>query len=52
MKDLIERCFKRIDGFNRIGIPSVFIKKLGKEFYVELYEDHIKLVPLKKIKGE
>lgn len=31
---------------NRIIIPKVFIDKWGRAFYLEMYEDHIKLVPV------
>lgn len=33
---------------NRIIIPKFFIEKHGYSFYMEVYDDYIKLVPIKK----
>lgn len=33
---------------NRIIVPKFFIDKFGKEFYMEVYEDYIKLIPMNK----
>lgn len=33
---------------NRIIIPKVFIDNWGREYLMEIYEDYIKLVPIKK----
>lgn len=38
-------------GTNKIRIPKVIIEKWGNQFYMEIYKDHIKLIPIKK-KGE
>ena len=32
---------------NRIIIPKVFIDNWGRQFYLEVYEDYIKLIPVK-----
>lgn len=36
---------------NRIIIPKVFIDNWGRDYYLEVYKDHLKLIPIKK-KGE
>ena len=33
---------------NRVIIPKAFIDKHGREFYMEMYEDKIILIPVKK----
>ena len=33
---------------NRIIIPKFFIDKYGRSFYMEVYEDYIKLIPINK----
>lgn len=33
---------------NRVIIPKFFIDKFGRQFYMEIYKDHIKLIPIKK----
>lgn len=33
---------------NKIVIPKACIQKWGNEFYMEIYNDHIKLIPIKK----
>lgn len=47
---LIKRWMKRAEiEKNRIIIPLTIIKKYGREFYMEEYEDGtIKLIPIKK----
>jgi hypothetical protein len=35
---------------NRIIIPKFFIDKYGRRFYMEVYEDYIKLIPMKEEK--
>ena len=37
---------------NRIIIPQFFINKFGYSYYMEVYEDYIKLIPIKKNKKE
>ena len=36
---------------NRIIIPKVFIDNWGRDFYLKVYKDHLKLIPINK-KGE
>lgn len=33
---------------NKITLPKVVVEKFGKEYYMEIYEDKIVLVPIKK----
>lgn len=33
---------------NRVIIPKFFIDKYGREFYMEVYEDKIILIPVKR----
>ena len=33
---------------NRIIIPKFFIEQNGNQFYMEVYKDYIKLIPIKK----
>lgn len=33
---------------NRVIIPKFFIDKYGRNFYMEVYEDYIKLIPINK----
>lgn len=33
---------------NRVIIPQFFIDKYGRSFYMEVYEDYIKLIPITK----
>ena len=35
---------------NRVIIPKFFIEKFGQSFYMEVYEDYIKLIPVRKEK--
>lgn len=48
--NLIKKWFKRAEiEKNRIIIPKIIVKKYGREFYLEWYEDDIiKIVPIKK----
>ena len=46
MKNLLERYFKKIDKANRIVVPSSVVQRHGNEFYLEMYEDVIVLVPV------
>lgn len=46
---IIKRYFKTADTIqNRIIIPKWFIDEHGKDFYMEIYEDFIKLIPIEK----
>ena len=33
---------------NRVIIPKFFIDKYGRNFYMEIYDDYIKLIPINK----
>lgn len=33
---------------NRVILPKAFVDKWGREFYMEVYEDKIILIPIKK----
>ena len=33
---------------NRVIIPKFFIDKFGRQFYMEIYQNYIKLIPIKK----
>lgn len=33
---------------NRVIIPKFFVDKYGRQFYMEIYEDKIVLIPVKK----
>ena len=33
---------------NKMRIPQQIIDKWGNQFYMEIYKDHIKLIPIKK----
>lgn len=35
---------------NKMRIPQQVINKWGKRFYMEIYKDHIKLIPIIKEK--
>ncbi len=35
---------------NRVVLPKKFIDKFGYQYYMEVYEDYIKLVPVRKEK--
>lgn len=45
---MIMRFFKRLDCRNFVGIPKKVAEKFGKEYYMEIYEDKIVLIPVKK----
>lgn len=45
---MIMRFFKKVDSRNTILLPKKIIEKFGKEYYMEIYEDKIILVPVKK----
>jgi len=33
---------------NKIRIPQKVIERFGRYYYMEIYEDYIKLIPIKK----
>ena len=45
---MLMRFFKKLDIHNTIGIPKIVREKFGDEYYMEVYEDKIVLVPIKK----
>ena len=45
---MIMRFFKKVDNRNTILLPKKIIEKFGKEYYMEIYEDKIVLIPVKK----
>jgi len=51
MKELIRRFYKKAEiDKNRIIIPIEAIRMFGKEYYLDLYEDKMILIPIKKEK--
>ena len=46
---MIIRLYKKLDVRNFVGIPKKVAEKMGKEYYMEIYEDKIILVPVKKL---
>lgn len=45
---MLFRFFKKIDKANKLFIPAVAIEKFGREYYLEIHEDKIILIPVKK----
>ncbi len=46
---MIIRYFKKAEnGTNKIRIPKEFITKNGREFYMEIHEDKIVLIPIER----
>ena len=45
---MLFRFFKRIDKAEKIFLPKVAMEKFGKEYYLEIYEDKMILIPIKK----
>lgn len=45
---MLIRYFKRVDKNNKITLPKVVVDAFGTEFYLEVHENKIVLVPLKK----
>ena len=45
---MIMRLFKKLDCRNFIGIPKKVAEKFGKQYFMEIYEDKIVLIPIKK----
>ena len=49
MNDPILRLMKNAERTtNKITLPKVVVEKFGKQFYMEIYEDKIVLIPIKK----
>lgn len=48
MKEPILKLFKRAEkNTNKVTLPKAIVEQWGREFYMEVYADHIKLVPVK-----
>lgn len=45
---MLFKFFKRIDKSNKMFMPKVMIDKFGREYYLEIHEDKIILIPTKK----
>ena len=45
---MLYRFMKKIDCNNKILIPKITLEKMGRSFYMEIYEDKIILIPIKK----
>lgn len=51
MEQPILRFYKSAENSkNKIVIPKYCIDNLGRDYYLEVYKDYIKLVPVKKEK--
>lgn len=51
MEKIIMRLFKKAEKTQgKMVIPKAILNKLGYEFYMEIYEDYIKLIPVGKEK--
>lgn len=49
MEKLLYRFFKKADKLrNRILLPKAFVEKWGYDYYMEVYEDKIILIPVKR----
>ena len=35
---------------NKVVLPKKFVEKHGREYFMEIYQDYIKLVPVRKEK--
>ena len=44
---MLYRFFKKVDSCSKIHIPKIVTNKFGMEFYMEVYEDKIILIPVK-----
>ena len=33
---------------NKVTLPKAIVEQWGRQFYMEIYVDHIKLIPIKK----
>ena len=45
---MIVRFMKRVDKACKMFIPKIATDMFGLDYYMEIYEDHIKLIPIKK----
>lgn len=44
---MLYRFYKKIDKIGKIFVPKAVIEKFGREYYMEVYEDKIVLIPVK-----
>lgn len=45
---MLMKFFKKVDKNNKIFIPKAVVENFGKEFYMEIHQDKIVLIPIKK----
>lgn len=45
---LLLKFMKTLDINNRLVIPVEIRKMFGKDYYLEVYKDYVKLIPIKK----
>ena len=45
---MLIRFFKKVDSNGKIFIPKVVTENFGKEYYLEVHQDKIVLIPVKK----
>lgn len=45
---MIMRLVKRADNQHKIFLPKMVIENMGRYFYMEVYEDKVVLIPIKK----
>lgn len=49
MEDMILKLQKNVEkNTNRIRLPQQFVDTFGNQYYMEVYKDYIKIVPIKK----
>lgn len=46
------RYFKKVDSCGKIFIPKAVVNAMGKEYYLEIYEDKMILIPIKNKKDK
>ena len=46
------RFFKKVEKKKKIFIPKAVVNAMGKEYYLEVYDDKILLVPIKDRKDK
>lgn len=53
MKQLILKLQKNTEaGTNKMRIPQHVVDKWGSKYYMEIYEEYIKLIPIKNKEGK
>lgn len=49
MENMLIRLQKNTEkNTNKMRIPKEVVEKFGRNYYMEIYKDHIKLIPIKK----